>query len=741
MSYRRSGSLCCAFLLGSFALCGPVQGQVADEAPPTVAEAREQWAYRALQRPTVPEKDDHGWARSPIDRFILDALRDRGIAPNPAAPTAKLVRRASVTLLGLPPTPDDVARLDIDSATDQYLASPHYGERWARHWLDVVRFGESTGYEADSDRKHAYQYRDAVIRALNEDIPFDRFARWQLAGDELAPDNRMAIALTGFLAAGPSITNEGGDKVKYAKLDDVVSTVGSAFLGLTVGCARCHDHKYDPIPTRDYYELVGAFISCTEKDVPLTAEARALEVELRDRERTANKTLNQWRNARKDELLVKRVKQLDIPQEHKDVLCAVRDNKSKRQRKLRKQYEKQLRINDREMEKQLTDEQRAELKALKTALDQARKERRSIDKDMGRVMSEGNRRAPKNYLLDRGNWRHKTEIGYGFLKALMPNDEASATWIEEPPKDARTPWRRRAVARWITDTKRGGGSLLARVIVNRVWQHHFGVGLVATAGNFGERGATPTHPELLDWLACELIENRWSLKHIHKLIMTSATWRQSSVTDARRVEVDPDATLLWRRRPRRVEAEVWRDSVLRVAGTLNPKMHGPSIKPWIPTDAIQTGSTRKWPTNVKDGPETWRRSVYIYTKRSMIMPMLEALDLPDATISCSVRNVTTVAPAALLMLNNGFIRDQSRHLAERLMRDAGADLGAQIGRAYALALGRAPDDDERAEAIAFLSRQAKSYAGEREPDPGHRKKALINYCQVILALNEFLFVD
>ena len=725
----------------------------ADSAPPfrstplQVQDAdRQYWAFRPLRRPALPALESDDWSRNAVDKFVLARLRAAGLRPNPPASSRRLVRRMSYGLRGLPPTQDELASRKLEALRDRYLADAAYGERWARHWLDVARFGESTGYEADQDRKHAYKYRDAVIKALNDDLPFADFVRWQIAGDEFEPDNPEAIALTGFLAAGPSITNEGGDRVKYDKLDDVVSTTGAAFLGLTVGCARCHDHKYDPISQRDYYEMVGVFISCRETDVPLTPSARTQRRNLEGQVREANKVFSSWRNTMRDEIRRDRIQRLSISEGDKALLLAKRDRKNKRQESLFAKYDKGLKVSDRDMVKVLSDGQRAEMDLLKDDQGRLNKSLRATDHFLGRVMVEGGQRAADNYLLRRGDFRHKDEkIGFGFLDVLMADPGISQQWFEDPPKGARTPWRRRALANWITDVERGAGALVSRVLVNRLWHHHFGRGIVRTSGNFGLTGDAPSHPELLEWLACELVEHGWSMKHLHRLILGSAVYQQGTEFDSADAAKDPDNRLWWRRRPIRMEAEVWRDSVLAVSGTLNRQMYGPSIKPWIPSDAIATGSTRKWPTNVKDGPATWRRSVYIYTKRSMLVPMLEALDMPDSTLSCSVRSQTTTPPAALLMMNNDFIRKQAAHLAKRVQDSAPSDEG-RIVWLYELALGRAPDPAELARGQQFLRSQrggsgsdARAKTGGRpgtSPSPG-----LVNYCQAILALNEFLYVD
>jgi len=617
------------------------------------SKGRKFWSFQPLKKTDVPKvKSGAAWARGDIDRFILAKLEENKLKPNSMADRRTLLRRAYFDLVGLPPTPAELDKFKKNKSpkafgqlVDQLLASPHYGERWGRHWLDLARFGESHGYEADNDRPQAFRYRDAVIKAWNDDLPFNKFVQWQIAGDEYEPKNDLAKHLTGFCGAGPTVTNEGGDRVKYEKLDDVVSTTGEALLGLSLGCARCHDHKYDPVSAKDYYQFAGVF--------------NTMKVE-------GDGTIR-----------------------------------------------------------------------------------------------DSNRKPAQNFLLYRGDFRSKSKIGVSFLNVLMKTDRKPESWFIKPPKDAKSTYLRRSMAEWITDTKDGAGHLLARVMVNRIWQHHFGAGIVRTSSDFGAQGDLPSHPELLDYLASKLIEGGWKIKPLHRLIMTSAVYQQSTLAEPASLKADPTNRLLARRRPMRLEAEAVRDNLLTVSGCLNRTLHGPSVKPWIPGDAIATGSTRKWPVNVKDGPKTWRRSVYIYAKRSMLMPMLQAFDFPDCTKSCAVRNITTIAPAALLLMNNDFVRDQARHFAERVKKEAGDDTTKQVDAIYRTALSRKPTSDEAQLGAKFLNQQAQSYAGftpkkkqakdaaKDSPsagtpnpiEPEHRSAALVNYCQAVMGLNEFIYID
>ncbi len=597
---------------------------------PARADSPGYWAFRPLAPAKPPVLDGDSWSKTGIDRFVLAKLRIRGLAPNKPVGRRTLIRRACFDLIGLAPTRREVETFSSDESPDAYgkllsqlLASPHYGERWGRHWLDVARFGESHGYESDNERPSAWTYRDAVIRALNDDIPFSDFIRWQIAGDVLRGDDPLAVALTGFITSGSTVTNVDGvdrEKAKYDKMDDIVSATGSAFLALTVGCARCHDHKYDPIAQRDYYRLVGFFLPGSARD-------------------------------------------------------------------------RQIAIG------------------------------RSGSRVKGLAWNGGNK--TKNPLLERGDTEKKsTDVGLGVLAALSPDDGDVTRWIESSEKKSGD--GRPGLAQWLTNVDDGAGALAARVIVNRLWQHHFGVGLVRTSNNFGRVGDRPSHPALLDWLAGELIRAGWRLKPIHRLIMTSAVYMQNTTWDRKRHDIDHDNQLLWRRRPQRLQAEILRDSIMNTAGTLNRQLFGPSVKPWVSNDAIKTGSTNKWPTNVKDGPGTWRRSIYVFMRRSMRVPFFETFDVPDAMQSRGVREETTVATQALLLLNNEFVRAQAKQFAARLERREAKGHRSIVEHAYWLALSRAPTQRELDLSLGLLESKGQSVA---------------NFCHILFALNEFIYVD
>lgn len=597
----------------------------------SLAKEREYWAFHSLDPVKPPPAENQSWVSNDIDRFVLARAQSKGLALNGPTDRVKLIRRASFDLIGLAPTRNEVESFVSDKSPDAYeklitrlLASPHYGERWGRHWLDVARFGESHGYESDNERPTAWTYRDAVIRSLNQGMPFDQFVRWQVAGDVLKEDDPLALALTGFITSGSTVTNVDGvdkEKAMYDKMDDIVSATGSAFLGLTVGCARCHDHKHDPIAQRDYYRLVGFFLpgKAGDRDVSIGASG-------------------------------------------------------------------------------------SKVKAL--------------------IWNGGKKR--NNPLLKRGDVEQKDgDVGFGVLTALSPSDGDVGVWIATSEKKSGD--GRPGLAQWLTDVKEGAGSLLARVIVNRLWQHHFGVGLVKTSNNFGNVGDKPTHPELLNWLAGELVRGGWKLKPMHRLIMTSSVYTQGTGWDRKRHDIDPENTLLWRRQPRRLEAEILRDSIMNTAGALNRQLYGPSVKPWVSKDAINTGSTNKWPVNVKDGPATWRRSIYVFMRRSMRVPFFETFDVPDAMQSRGVREQTTVATQALMLLNNHFVRDQAERFAARVKASVDSpDIHKVIEQAYWLALSRSPTQEESKISSELLAKEGQS---------------IENFCHILFTLNEFAYVD
>jgi hypothetical protein len=538
---------------------------------------------------------------------------------------------------------------------------------------------------------------------------------------------------------------------RYNELDDQISTTGAAFLGLTVGCARCHDHKYDPVPTKDYYRLLTAFNSGDRAEVPLVPRAEAerarkAEQQWSARLAAARKELDVWLSEQKKPLDARvreaRIDRLPISNAEKALLRSAPADP--RARELAAKFSKELKGADEDYRPHFTEAQRTRWDELKAAV-RSIEGQKPTPRPTALAMADFGPQPRPTWLLDRGDLRLKKEpVELGFLSALTNGRTAAEYWKQARTAGPRpdTTYQRRAVADWITDTEHGAGSLLARVIVNRLWQHHFGEGLVRTINDFGLQGEKPSHPELLEWLAGELVRGGWKLKPIHRLILTSETYRQDTRLDAGKARIDPENRLLWRRRPRRIESEAFRDALLAVSGALNPRMYGHAFKPPIPPEAIQARNLKDpYPRDAKDTPETRRRTVYMFHKRVVQHPLQQAFDGPDAAASCGRRTVTTVAPQALAVLNDPFIRARAADFAERLRRER-AGVPEQVSQAYRTALGRAPTAQELRDSVAFVERQQaarRGRAGSGEADPN--LDALTDFAQVIFGLNEFMYVD
>lgn len=571
------------------------------------AAQSELWSLGPLASGGAPEVKMESWVKTALDRFVLAKLDTHGLSPQPEADRYALVRRATVGLTGLPPTVAEIERFVSDRSPKAYgdlvarlLGSPHYGERWGRHWLDVVRFGESDGVltvNEDRVRKEAWRFRDAVIHALNDDLPFDRFVRYQISGaDDGEAKEAEYKALRQFIHLGTRLQkNSDPNDKQFHRLDDMVSTTGTAFLGLTFGCARCHDHPVDPMSTEEYYQFTAFFFD------------------------------------------------------------------------------------------QFTEEPKASAKKIPLHITEPR-------------------------VLIKGSWSTPGKaVDPGFLRVLMRKKDSHWRVKSRSELDA--------LGHWLTDEDDGAGRLLARVIVNRLWHHHFGQGLVKTPNDFGRLGSPPSHPKLLDHLARQLIAGGWKLKPIHELIMRSAVYRQAGSTDTAPLQIDADNALLWHRRPQRLEAEAIRDHLLSVAGVLREERYGPSIP---------IGNYKK---GVQDVPRSWRRSIYLQVHRSVKHPTLSLFDAPDSGRSVGARSTGTAPEGALFALNAPLGWELSERFAERVVREAGADPKKQIQRAYLLLLARPPSEEELAIGLEVL---APGAGGER---------ALIDYAHVLLGLNEFIYVN
>lgn len=629
-SLSKSRSL---IVLVSIVALGFVKWVYADESlppePPISASDRQHWAFEPLVRPRVPALSSQrerlsNWPKQPIDAFVLDRLLKAGLEPAPEADRSTLLRRLSFDLLGLPPTVDEISEFQNDSRPDAYellveklLTSPAYGERWAQHWLDLARFAETDGFEHDKVRPEAWRYRDWVIDALNVDLPYDEFVRQQLAGDEMSPSLRVA---TGFLVSGPDMPdlNEQTER-RTVFLNDLTSNVSSSLLGLQMGCAQCHDHKYDPLSQHDFYRLRAFF-------------DRAFE----------------------------------------------------------------------------------------------------FKRDLLMTPLAGNKHDVSTAFLVRGDFRRPGPVmSPAFVRVVNRSDDQ--------PQLARDRSNTRSeLARWMT---RADHPLTSRVIVNRLWQFHFGEGLCSTSSDFGVMGDTPVHLELLNWLATELPRRDWSLKELHRLVLTSATYRMASKlpedADAetverwqRAVEKDSLFRLHSRHRKQRLEGEVIRDAMLATTGLLNDRRGGPGVRPPLPPELVATLLKNQW--TVSENREDWnRRSIYLFMRRNLRYPLFEAFDRPDANASCPRRNRSTIAPQALFLLNSDASFELSQRLAESLRVAGRSTPAGQVDEAYIRTLGRHPADRERAIAIEFL-------AADNEAD---RAARLADFCLSLFNLSEFIYVD
>ena len=701
------------------------------EERPITAEERKFWSFQQPVRHPLPKVKNDSWVRNPVDAFLLAAMEEKGLKPSPEAGKRTLVRRAYLDLIGLPPTREQVQGfLDNDSPkawerlVDELLASPHYGERWARHWLDLVRFADSGGFERDFDWPSMWRYRDYVVDSLNTDKPYDQFVREQIAGDEIAPDSAEAQIATAFLRLGPDNNNK-DERTRMDELDDILATTGLTFLGMTVQCARCHNHKFDPIPQKDYYRMQAVFFSTKLTDHPLVGAEEVERVE------TENKRIDDLQKPLKEQS--KALLQPHRDQLFKEYLAELPDymqaawNTSEAERtdgqrlnarQLKAAFDKDYR-DDKTVLPRATDAERQQHEKLRLEIEQLDKSRPEPFPTAMTITEDG-RDALPSYFLHRGSPDNKGSLmAPGVLTVASRSDPD----FPPAPEQSSTSGRRKAFADWVASPE---NPLPARVLVNRLWQHHFGEGIVRSPSNFGATGQAPTHPELLDWLAVEFIEKGWSIKAIHRLMMTSSAYRMASTDIDDNHKVDPGNYFVWRMPRQRLEAEAMRDSILAVAGTIDRTHGGPAVFPYINPDLFQSSTSRTWPGQPDRDPSTWRRSIYVFSKRSIRYPMFEAFDQPDMISSCDRRNRSTVAPQALLLMNNAFINMQAKFFAQRVQMETGTEPEAQVERAFELALARPPNDYEREKALKFVT-----------SDP----HGLVDLCQTLFNLNEFAYLQ
>jgi mono/diheme cytochrome c family protein len=705
-------------------------------------EARGFWSFEPLKVVKPPSVRSESWCRTPIDHFVLAKMEEKNVAPNAAGSKRQLIRRAYFDLIGLPPSPEAVKTFVEDTSPDAYerlvdslLANPHFGERWGQHWLDLARFAESHGYEHDYNRPYAYHYRDFVIRAIDEDLSYNTFIKWQLAGDEYEPDNPLAVMATGFLAAGVHatvITANQAEKERYDELDDMLRTMTTSMLGLTVGCARCHDHKFDPIPQADYYRMLSTFTTTVRSDLEINdptgyaTEKAKYDADQKELESALKKYLqneqavcfDEWLQQGAPDPVDKPIDKATIPKPIAALLQKLHDDPGYK-------FSKEERTTLFAWFQTSIDRQSEKLgEAVKEHANQAFGENHiralicSENVPALKLHTQGPDFYPQTFFLKRGDINQKiSPAEQGFLQVLTGSDVGPDHWQSQPPSNAHTSYRRRALAEWLTDVQNGAGQLLARVIVNRLWQHHLGKGIVSTPSDFGSQGERPTHPELLDWLANSLIQNGWHLKPIHKLIMMSAVYQQDCKIDPEKFAADSENHLVWHRPMQRLEAETIRDAMLSTAGILDTTMYGPGT-----LDVNQR-----------------RRSIYFFVKRSQPIPMMLLFDAPDALEGAGRRQTTVVAPQSLLMLNNPVIRSYAETFARRLQPEIDESPETAVRAAYTTALSRQPTDKELAAATTFLSAQTAAYNASGHTDAA--TLALADYCQALLGVNEFVFVD
>jgi hypothetical protein len=687
---------------------------------------RAHWAFQPVRRAAVPEVKDGAWVRNPIDAFILARLDAKGLRPNAPAEKHELIRRASFDLTGLPPTLGEVEAFLADETPtayetliDRLLASPHYGEKWGRHWLDLVRFAETNSYERDNPKPNAWRYRDFVIRSFNQDKPYDRFVREQLAGDELPDGGIDGLVATGYYRLGiwdDEPTDR--DQARYDGLDDIVATTSQVFLGMTVDCARCHDHKIDPIPQKDYYRLVSFFQNINHFRNGGPTDEASIYTDPASQQAFEQRTMERERQ-------LKDLREAIAEIEHEFRLGLARKTASESTSQEETKGVDLAELIQEEGARVLGEQRFQRYRELRRRLSALSRER--VAGDFALCVTEAGSQAPETHVLLRGNPHVPGDkVEPAFLTVLNTPSPS----IPTPAAGARTAGRRRVLADWISAPD---NPLTARVMANRLWQHHFGRGIVRSPNNFGTQGDKPTHPELLDWLAAELVAQGWRLKPIHRLIVTSNAYRMSSRGNAEALAQDPVNDLFWRFDMRRLTGEEIRDAILAVTGTLNPKMAGPGVYPEIPAEVLAGQSMPGKGWGESPPSEQARRSVYIHVKRSLLMPILESFDLAETDRSSPVRFSTTQPTQALAMLNGAFLNEQAATFADRLRREAGADLDAQIRLALRLATAREPGAAEVRRGLELIKAFACNEAGL---DAGRKA-----FCLVVLNLNEFLYLD
>jgi Protein of unknown function (DUF1553)/Protein of unknown function (DUF1549)/Planctomycete cytochrome C len=752
------------------------------EASASKAVESDWWAFRRPARQDVPKVGNPSWVRNPIDAFILRKLESKNLKPAPPADKRTLVRRAYFDLLGLPPTSQQIESFVQDASPsayrkliDELLSSPHYGERWGRYWLDVARYADSGGFETDIYYRNAWRYRDYVVKSFNDDKAYDRFIQEQIAGDELWPDNldldgsyKISSAKlehlearigTGLYTLGTEIheSNMDARKLLNEKLTDAVDTTGAVFMGLTLGCARCHDHKFDPISQRDYYRFQAIFAESTEVEIPVVMGMSLADfkqhypgVIAADEARVAYRLFEarvkqRVIQAKKSEFSSEIVAAYEVPE----------DKRTPKQKELAEPLIKAIR--EIKIEKELGAEEQEEQKKLfegiaKAVLALPEKDAQGfpfdglMERPTATVLGHLEPAlVPVVSVLNRGDLgQDQGKVGPGLPAVLSDGGDL----LRQPAAAPFSPRSRSQLALWLTQPDH---PLTSRVMVNRIWQGHFGRGLVSTPNDFGRQGQLPTHPELLDWLAAEFQGSGWSIKSLHRLMMLSNTYQMSSQhPNSMNARTDPDNRYLSRMNRRRLEGEAQWDSIHAIAGTLNLKIGGrPVAPPLSPDESAALGGGKQWAVSA-DPAQHNRRGIYILNRRNFPYPMFEAFDSPENAISCPERDVTTVTPQVLWFLNNRLIFQQAGHFAARLVAEAGESPAAWIERAWQLALGRPPSSQELREALELLESLAQKTPEQKEWSdlpvalnkiPLAQAAALTKLCLSVFNLSEFAYVD
>ncbi len=716
-----------AILIYALSFCAIAGAWVIDKAQEEafIAKRRNWWSFQKPVRPEIPASKD-AWIRTPVDAFILEALRARGLKPSPPLDREHLIRRVTLDLTGLPPAPGEVDNFLADKTpkayekvVDRLIASPQYGERWAQRWLDVVRYADTNGYELDALRPQAWRYRDYVVASFNHDKPYDLFLKEQVAGDELFPGNKDALIATGFHRAGP-IHLVGGNQDVEANRQEFVSemagAIGSVFMGVTVGCAKCHNHKFDPITQADYYRLQAIFGATEGKDVEVaTPEQRAAyEQAVKDYKERLKPIEDHIAAIEKPyRFKLQAEKKASLEPKLREALDIPKDKRTPEQQRLAKAAESQVGVMwDEVLEAMPADERarRAELRKKLHAVE-------STEPDpLPAAYAVGAMDKPlETHILKIGDAHNKLDLVEPGIPTIFAADNGRVGIGN----------RRAVLATWLASEE---NPLTARVMVNRIWQLRMGAGIVGTPNDFGRLGQQPTNQKLLDWLALEFIAKGWSVKTIDRMIVTSNVYLQSSMANPQGLKLDPDNKLYWRMNRRRLEGEAIRDSILAVDGKLNPRMGGAPVRIPIEKEIYDLIFSEAEPDNLwpllPGENEFYRRSLYLLNKRTVRLPLLANFDQPDTMTSCPVRPTSTHALQALSLMNSDFMHKQSAYFAGFLGAQCGADKDCQVRRAYKLALARLPKPNELAMAREFLA----------------AKGLMEDFCLALLNRNEFVYI-